>query len=82
MFFVPDEVCLDLLDALNLELRRSESSVLKKSYTSNDELDQLDLNFIISEVIATSPFVKSSRISEASRNGNGNVVRYQILHEV
>ncbi|KAJ8531458.1 hypothetical protein K7X08_026892 [Anisodus acutangulus] len=55
------------------KLRRSRSSVLKKSYTSDDELDQLDLNFIISEGIATSPLVKSSRISEAS--GNGNAVR-------
>ncbi|KAM3393766.1 hypothetical protein P3S68_002767 [Capsicum galapagoense] len=62
------------------QLRRSGSSVLKKSYTSDDELDQLDLNFIISESIATSPLVKSSRISEA--RGNGNAVRYQLLREV
>ncbi|XP_059283366.1 uncharacterized protein LOC132036965 [Lycium ferocissimum] len=62
------------------KLRRSGSSVLKKSYTSDDELDQLDLNFIISKGIVTSPLVKSSRISEAS--GNGNAVRYQLLREV
>ncbi|XP_004234229.2 uncharacterized protein [Solanum lycopersicum] len=62
------------------QLRRSKSSVLKKSYTSDDELDQLDLNFIISEGIATSPLVKSSRIAEGS--GNGNAVRYQLLREV
>lgn len=64
------------------QLRRSRSSVLKKSYTSDDELDQLDLNFIISEGIATSPLVKSSRIAEGSGNGNGNAVRYQLLREV
>lgn len=64
------------------QLRRSRSSVLKKSYTSDDELDQLDLNFIISEGIATSPLVKSNRISEASGDGNGNAVRYQLLREV
>ncbi|MCD7455048.1 hypothetical protein HAX54_026925 [Datura stramonium] len=64
------------------QLRRSRSSVLKKSYTSDDELDQLDLNFIISEGIATSSIVKSSRISEARGNGNGNAVRYQLLREV
>ncbi|CAN4116503.1 unnamed protein product [Withania somnifera] len=62
------------------QLRRSGSSVLKKSYTSDEELDQLDFNFIISEGIATSPLVKSSRISEA--NTNGKAVRYQLLREV
>lgn len=62
------------------KLRRIGSSVLKKSYTSDDELDQMDMNFIISEGIETSPLAKSSRILKG--NVDGNAVRYQLLREV
>ncbi|OIS98180.1 PREDICTED: uncharacterized protein LOC109233444 [Nicotiana attenuata] len=62
------------------KLRRSGSSVLKKSYTSDDELDQMDMNFIISEGIEISPLAKSSGILKG--NVDGNAVRYQLLREV
>ncbi|RAL38157.1 hypothetical protein DM860_000851 [Cuscuta australis] len=58
----------------------SGSSVLKKSYTSDDELDELDtpLNFFTHEFdggeMAAPP--------PPSRGGSGNGVRYQLLREV
>ncbi|GAV87826.1 NT-C2 domain-containing protein [Cephalotus follicularis] len=64
-------------------LLRSASAVLKKPYTSDDELDELDspINFI---------FIDNSRLSPTSTasnwiprgNGGRKVVRYQLLQEV
>nr|GMC46281.1 uncharacterized protein LOC109149986 [Ipomoea batatas] len=58
------------------QLTRSRSSVLKKSYTSDDELDELDspLNLITME---------NSKVTKpGDGSGNGNGVRYQLLREV
>lgn len=57
------------------ELRRSGSSVLKKSHTSDDELDELDspLTAII-ETLKSPPTPKEI--------GSRNSVRYQLLREV
>ncbi|XP_057982168.1 uncharacterized protein LOC131167383 [Malania oleifera] len=65
------------------QLRRSGSSVLRKSYTSDDELDELDSPL-------TSIIVDSSRSSPAAakpkwvskENSGRNAVRYQLLREV
>ncbi|KAL8267109.1 hypothetical protein R6Q59_004453 [Mikania micrantha] len=62
-------------------LARSSSSVLKKSYTSDDELDELDspLNSILTD---------SSRVSLGSNGfqsvpkGGRSVMRYRLLREV
>lgn len=57
------------------------SSVLKKSYTSDDELDELDSPL-------TSILADSSRISSSSDGfqsvpkGGRSIVRYQLLREV
>lgn len=52
-------------------LRRSGSSVLRKAYTSDDELDELDspLSLIIGDNLPKG-------------KGGRNVVRYQLLREV
>ncbi|CAK9145478.1 unnamed protein product [Ilex paraguariensis] len=65
------------------QLTRSRSSVLKKSYTSDDELDELDspLTSITFDKFQPSPTsTKSSWISK--ENGSRNAVRYQLLREV
>ncbi|KAJ0666622.1 putative NT-type C2 domain, nucleoporin [Helianthus annuus] len=62
-------------------LTRSSSSVLKKSYTSDDELDELDSPL-------TSILTDSSRVSSSSNGfqsvpkGGRSVMRYQLLREV
>ncbi|KAL4570119.1 hypothetical protein LXL04_025770 [Taraxacum kok-saghyz] len=62
-------------------LRRSSSSVLKKSYTSDDELDELDSPL-------TSIITDGSRVSSSSKGlqwvpkGGRSIVRYQLLREV
>ncbi|XP_010250787.1 PREDICTED: uncharacterized protein LOC104592935 [Nelumbo nucifera] len=65
------------------QLRRSGSSVLRKSYTSEDELDELDspLASIIADISRVSPTstVPSWKMKE---NGGRNTVRYQLLREV
>ncbi|XP_042494370.1 uncharacterized protein LOC122073803 [Macadamia integrifolia] len=65
------------------QLRRSVSSVLRKSYTSDDELDELDspLASIISDSFRGST---SSTVTGLKQNKNGGhtVVRYQLLREV
>ncbi|CAI9766697.1 unnamed protein product [Fraxinus pennsylvanica] len=58
-------------------LTRIGSSLLKKSYTSDDELDELD-SPMTSIIDTHSP--KPSWISK--ENGSRNAVRYQLLHEV
>ncbi|KAJ4961168.1 hypothetical protein NE237_021078 [Protea cynaroides] len=64
-------------------LRRSGSSVLRKSYTSDDELDELDspLASIISDSFRGSP---TSTVTSWKPNESGghNVIRYQLLREV
>ncbi|GFZ21159.1 hypothetical protein Acr_29g0003210 [Actinidia rufa] len=61
-------------------LQRNASSVLRKSYTSDDELDELDSPI-------TSILIDNSRVSPSPRvvwtpKGGRNVVRYQLLREV
>ncbi|PIN03857.1 hypothetical protein CDL12_23613 [Handroanthus impetiginosus] len=61
----------------------SKSSILKKSQTSDDELDELDspLKSIILESFQSSPSsVRPGWISK--ENGSRNTVRYQLLREV
>ncbi|XP_052196971.1 uncharacterized protein LOC127804203 isoform X2 [Diospyros lotus] len=64
------------------QLRRSGSTVLKKSYTSDDELDELGspLTAIIDSFQASPTSIKPSWISK--QNGNRNAVRYHLLREV
>ncbi|XP_048433716.1 uncharacterized protein LOC125474278 [Pyrus x bretschneideri] len=65
------------------QLRRSGSSVLRKSYTSDDELDELNspLASIFIDSSRSSPVVtKPGWISK--RNGNQTSVRYELLREV
>ncbi|CAH1414878.1 unnamed protein product [Lactuca virosa] len=76
-----------LSGVINMEgaqsLRRSSSSVsvLKKSYTSDDELDELDSPL-------TSIITDSSRVSSSSKGpqwvpkGGRSIARYQLLREV
>lgn len=52
-------------------LRRSGSSVLRKAYTSDDELDELD-----------SPLTSIIGDNLPKGKGGRNVVRYQLLREV
>lgn len=61
------------------QLRRSGSSVLRKSYTSDDELDELDspLTAIINGFQAS-----TSPNWESKENGSHIAVRYQLLREV
>lgn len=62
-------------------LRRSSSSVLKKSYTSDDELDELDspLSSILTDGSRVSP---SSKGSQWVPKGGRSIARYQLLREV
>ncbi|XP_038891408.1 uncharacterized protein LOC120080810 isoform X2 [Benincasa hispida] len=64
------------------ELRRSRSSVLKKSNTSDDELDELCSPFasILDVAISPSTTAKPSRTSEKSCNQNAT--RYELLRDV
>ncbi|PIA51237.1 hypothetical protein AQUCO_01100224v1 [Aquilegia coerulea] len=59
-------------------LRRS-GSVLRKSYTSDDELDELD-----SPLTSITESLKSSSMPswKSKENGGPNVVRYELLQEV
>lgn len=59
-------------------LTRSGSSLLKKSYTSDDELDELDSP--MTSIIIDTHSPKPSWISK--ENGSRNAVRYQLLREV
>uniref|UniRef100_A0A5B6ZG44 C2 NT-type domain-containing protein n=1 Tax=Davidia involucrata TaxID=16924 RepID=A0A5B6ZG44_DAVIN len=63
-------------------LRRNGSSVLRKSYTSDDEIDELDspLTSIIDGFRASPTPAKPYWISK--ENGSRNAVRYQLLREV
>lgn len=65
------------------KLRRSGSSVLKKSYTSDDELDELDspLSAIVDNIQSSSS--RSTKSCWGStENSSLNSVRYQLLREV
>ncbi|KAL2547186.1 nucleolar protein gar2 [Forsythia ovata] len=63
-------------------LQRSGSSILKKSYTSDDELDELDSP--LTSIIPDS-FQSSSALAKLSsmpqRKGGRNVLRFQLLRE-
>ncbi|KAM1303782.1 hypothetical protein ACFX2F_021550 [Malus domestica] len=67
----------------SLTLSRSGSSVLKKSYTSDDELDELD-SPMTSIIIDNSPFSPSPLVANSTPKWKGgrNSVRYQLLREV
>ncbi|KAE8661510.1 hypothetical protein F3Y22_tig00113725pilonHSYRG00707 [Hibiscus syriacus] len=64
-------------------LQRSRSSVLRKSYTSDDELDELD-SPISSIIIVNTRDSTTSKGSNWMRTGNGGrkVVRYQLIREI
>ncbi|XP_062105486.1 uncharacterized protein LOC133817104 [Humulus lupulus] len=64
-------------------LKRSGSSLLRKSYTSDDELDELNspLALIINDAPRSSPVpTKSSWISK--EKNNQNTLRYELLRDV
>ncbi|KAJ8547705.1 hypothetical protein K7X08_011291 [Anisodus acutangulus] len=67
----------------NQSLQRSGSSVLKKSYTSDDELDELDspLASIIADRFRGSPNLAKINLI-AKGKGDRKVVRYQLLRQV
>ncbi|OMP00224.1 hypothetical protein COLO4_12824 [Corchorus olitorius] len=64
-------------------LQRSKSSVLKKSYTSDDELDELD-SPITSIIIENPRDTPTSKAPDWMRMGKGGqkVVRYQLIREI
>ncbi|KAL3829500.1 hypothetical protein ACJIZ3_018302 [Penstemon smallii] len=65
------------------QLTRSGSSVLKKSQTSDDELDELDSplkSIILDSFHASSSSIKPSWVQK--ENESANSVRYQLLREV
>ncbi|CDP13321.1 unnamed protein product [Coffea canephora] len=66
----------------NNNIQRSGSSLLKKSYTSDDELDELDtrLTSIIADSFQSSAARKLNWIPRG--NGKGKVSRYQLLREL
>ncbi|KAK1377343.1 EEIG1/EHBP1 N-terminal domain containing protein [Heracleum sosnowskyi] len=63
------------------ELRRSGSSVRRKAYASDDELDELEspLTSILSDNLLSVQPLTRPKINE---KGGRNVVRYQLLREV
>ena len=65
------------------QLRRSGSSVLKRSYTSDDELDELHspLSSVIGSLLVSPSSSQSNPVAN-KENGNQNAVRYRLLHEV
>ncbi|KAG4180335.1 hypothetical protein ERO13_A10G159800v2 [Gossypium hirsutum] len=65
------------------QLRRSRSSVLRKSYTSDDELDELNspLASIFNDGFRSSP-VKSKPIWISKGNNYQNAIRYELLRDV
>ncbi|KAH0674813.1 hypothetical protein KY290_024612 [Solanum tuberosum] len=67
----------------NQSLQRSSSSVLKKSYTSDDELDELDspLSSIVADRLRGSPNLAKINLI-AKGKGDRKVVRYQLLRQV
>ncbi|GAB4847955.1 hypothetical protein Ancab_027017 [Ancistrocladus abbreviatus] len=65
------------------QLRRSGSSLLRKSITSDDELDELDspLTSIVINSPRDSP-IQTGPNWQAEENGSENAARYQLLREV
>ncbi|KAH6787481.1 EEIG1/EHBP1 protein amino-terminal domain protein [Perilla frutescens var. hirtella] len=63
-------------------LKSSRLSSIKKSYNSDDELDELDSSFtsIVPDSFQSSALAKLSSI--AREKGGRNVVRYQLLREI
>ncbi|XP_022735167.1 uncharacterized protein LOC111288514 [Durio zibethinus] len=64
-------------------LQWSRSSVLRKSYTSDDELDELDspINSVIIDTSRDSPTSKAPYWMRMGKGGR-KVVRYQLLREI
>ncbi|KAK6128281.1 hypothetical protein DH2020_037979 [Rehmannia glutinosa] len=68
---------------IHSQLTRSRSAILKKSQTSDDELDELDspLKSIILDSLKASPSsVRPDWISK--ENGSRNALRYQLLRDI
>lgn len=65
------------------ELRRSGSSVRRKAYASDDELDELEspLTSILGDNLLVSKPLNTPNIT-VNEKGGRNVVRYQLLREV
>lgn len=65
------------------QLTRSRSSLLRKSQTSDDELDELDspLKSIIPDVFEASPS-SAKHGWTLKENGSRNPLRYQLLRDV
>ena len=61
----------------------SGSSVLRKSYTSDDELDELDspISSIVIDNFRVSPTSAKPNLM-LKKDGDRKVVRYQLLREV
>ncbi|KAH9792040.1 C2 NT-type domain-containing protein [Citrus sinensis] len=67
----------------NSQLRRSGSSVVRKSYTSDDELDELNsplASIFISSSRSSPVPTRPSRISKG--NNNQSAVRYELLRDI
>ncbi|XVF60082.1 hypothetical protein PTKIN_Ptkin08bG0014900 [Pterospermum kingtungense] len=66
------------------QLRRSGSSVLRKSYTSDDELNELNspLASIFIDGFRSSPVHQSKPTWISKGNGHQNAIRYELLRDV
>ncbi|KAJ6424070.1 hypothetical protein OIU84_024947 [Salix udensis] len=64
------------------KLRKSGSSIVRKSYTSDDELDELNspLASIVLDGVRSSP--GPTKASWKSRKGIDNTIRYELLREI
>ncbi|KAJ6754427.1 EEIG1/EHBP1 PROTEIN AMINO-TERMINAL DOMAIN PROTEIN [Salix purpurea] len=64
------------------KLRKSGSSIVRKSYTSDDELDELNspLASIVLDGVRSSP--APTKASWKSRKGIDNTIRYELLREI
>ncbi|KAM7506512.1 hypothetical protein LguiA_016965 [Lonicera macranthoides] len=62
------------------QLRRSGSSIIRKSYTSDDELDELDSP--LTSIIGTSRMQATPTKPNRTSNRRQSAIRYQLLREV
>uniref|UniRef100_A0A6N2N383 Uncharacterized protein n=1 Tax=Salix viminalis TaxID=40686 RepID=A0A6N2N383_SALVM len=64
------------------KLRKSGSSIVRKSYTSDDELDELNspLASIVLDGVRSSP--APTKASWKSKKGIDNTIRYELLREI
>ncbi|KAH9743590.1 C2 NT-type domain-containing protein [Citrus sinensis] len=67
----------------NSQLRRSGSSVVRKSYTSDDELDELNSPLASIFISSSRSFPVPTRPSRISKgNNNQSAVRYELLRDI